>query len=289
MSYPAGGYPYLPAGTGGGPNLPPPSYTQLDQNPFRDPVPPYHTFGYNSSTRDWKPSNPPTVKFPPRMNGYFNWKMSKTFHLGPTAEQKVHAVTVHSATSTCGPSVDLYDGPTNTHPVLATAAADKSSKNKLVNITVPRWPGYQEGIAELESITTSPPSKHVALAFSLPVGVGKEMRLENFEWRMSTGNEIKEQDGHSYGWKLVRMSNTMEDCVVKRSRREFGVTSDGKEVVAVLAYYCGWSMTKGFKFAFLGSGLTGTMGEQWEIVTLVSALHVWYIDFRQTMAGAALY
>nr|KMM64761.1 hypothetical protein CPAG_01113 [Coccidioides posadasii RMSCC 3488] len=259
MSYTAGGYPYLPAGTGGGPNLPPPSYTQLDQNPFRDPF-------YKRLE---------TIEPPDRQIS--------------TENERVHAVTVHSATSTCGPSVDLYDGPTNTHPVLATATADKSSKNKLVNITVPRWPGYQEGIAELESITTSPPSKHVALAFSLPVGVGKEMRLENFEWRMSTGNEIKEQDGQSYGWKLVRMSNTMEDCAVKRSRREFGVTSDGKEVVAVLAYYCGWSMTKGFKFAFLGGGLTGTMGEKWEIVTLVSALHVWYMDFRQTMAGAALY
>ncbi|KAK1597119.1 uncharacterized protein LY79DRAFT_508261 [Colletotrichum navitas] len=46
--------------------------------------------------------------------------------------------------------------------------------------------------------------------------------------------------------------------------KSFGYSSDGKEVVAVLARSTSWSMTKTYKFAFLGTGLTGTLSEDWE-------------------------
>jgi hypothetical protein len=46
-------------------------------------------------------------------------------------------------------------------------------------------------------------------------------------------------------------------------------------------------MTKGFRFAFMSAGLTGSMGEDWEIVVVTSALQVWFIDVQGTAASAA--
>jgi hypothetical protein len=44
---------------------------------------------------------------------------------------------------------------------------------------------------------------------------------------------------------------------------------------------------EGVHFAFLAAGLTGTFGELWEIMTVTSALHLWYLDFQGATAAAA--
>jgi hypothetical protein len=46
------------------------------------------------------------VGFPPAMNGYFQWKLTTTFHLGPTAEEKLYAV---STPATVFLHVELLD------------------------------------------------------------------------------------------------------------------------------------------------------------------------------------
>jgi hypothetical protein len=66
-----------------------------------------------------------------------------------------------------------------------------------------------------------------------------------------------------------------------------GVASDGTEIVALLAHNASWSMTKGFRFAFMSTGLTGIFGEVWEILTVTSALHLWYLDFQDATVAAA--
>lgn len=63
---------------------------------------------YNES-----PSTSATTKFPPAMNGYFQWKLTTTFHLGPTAEEKLYAVSTPATVSNNKPTVVLHDGPTN--------------------------------------------------------------------------------------------------------------------------------------------------------------------------------
>ena len=45
-------------------------------------------------------------------------------------------------------------------------------------------------------------------------------------------------------------------------------------------------MTKGFRIAFMGTGLTGTLGETWEIVTIASALQLWYLDYQGSVAAS---
>lgn len=59
--------------------------------------------------------------------------------------------------------------------------------------------------------------------------------------------------------------------------------------MALLAHNASRSMTKGFRFAFLGTGLTGTFGEVWEILTIMSALHLWQLDFTAAAFRVASY
>ncbi|KAK2034150.1 hypothetical protein LX32DRAFT_648641 [Colletotrichum zoysiae] len=105
--------------------------------------------------------------------------------------------------------------------------------------------------------------------------------VEEFRWRSSHGDEIKELAGHSYGWKLVRMETQ------QAGQKSFGYSSDGKEVVAVLAHSTSWSMTKGYNFRFLGSGLTGTLGEDWEAAAVISGFSLWHAAVTEASATSA--
>lgn len=56
----------------------------------------------------------------------------------------------------------------------------------------------------------------------------------------------------------------------------------------MVAHNSSWSMTKGVKFAFLGSGLTGALGEEWEVMVLMSGLQLWGMDYQdQALAAGA--
>jgi hypothetical protein len=45
-------------------------------------------------------------------------------------------------------------------------------------------------------------------------------------------------------------------------------------------------MTKGFPFTFIGSGLTCTLGAVCEILVVLSALEMWYLDAQRSAAAA---
>ncbi|KAJ5529274.1 hypothetical protein N7527_002667 [Penicillium freii] len=122
--------------------------------------------------------------------------------------------------------------------------------------------------------------------FEISVGP-KGTTRERFEWRKSHGNEIRELVGFSYGWKLVRLTGPVNNVAGSRKERARGYTSDGLEIVALIAHNASWSMTKGFRFAFMGAGLTGTMGENWEVVVVTSALQLWFINVQGTSATTA--
>lgn len=107
---------------------------------------------------------------------------------------------------------------------------------------------------------------------------GEKGHTEDFEWRNSHGDEIKAVGGRTYGWKLVRLSS--------RTGEGVGSTSDGLEVVAVVAQNATWSMSKSANIAFLGSGLNGNMGERWELAALLSGLLLWYKNYMAQAAAA---
>lgn len=264
---------------------PSPPYTERDEN-RAEKVPQYEAPSYKPATDSSKTIQSATIKVPPTLNGYFQWKLTTTIHLGPTAEEKLFAVSTHS-TFFNKPSIELHDGPTNKHPVMASVRGDKWGRNKPLAITLPVRPGgfHHEDI--VNTMTPSSGTYHPTFTFELAVG-GKGSEPERFEWRKSQGSEIKElATGTSYGWKLLRLSGPAGSAGGSRRERDQGVSSDGLEILALIAHNASWSMTKGFRFAFMGTGLTGTLGEIWEIVTLVSALQLWYLDYQGSVAANA--
>ncbi|KGO50723.1 hypothetical protein PEX2_063610 [Penicillium expansum] len=258
----------------------PPPYTEHDPQTAAH-APQYDTPSYTEST-----STSATTKFPPAINGYFQWKLTTTFHLGPTADEKLYAVSTPATVFNNKPTIVLYDGPTNTHPVMATAHGDKWGRSRPITITLPPRPGSQYEEAVVEQVVPGGSLKSPNHTFEISVGP-KGTTRERFEWRQSHGKEIKELAGFSYGWKLVRLAGPVSNVGGSRKERDRGYTSDGLEIVALIAHNASWSMTKGFRFTFMGAGLTGTMGENWEIVVVISAVQLWFIDVQDAAASAS--
>ncbi|KAJ5092663.1 hypothetical protein NUU61_007533 [Penicillium alfredii] len=244
----------------------PPPYSEYDSS---DPAP------HDAAPAYSRPIGTNTLhkaKFPPALNGYFDWKLSSTLHLGPTADEKLYPVSTHSAILSNRPSPVLYDGPTNKHPIMATVRGDKWGQTKPVTITLPPRPGAPNPTETVTQMIPAAPSGQISLRLTFEVArAGKDAR-ECFEWRKSHGNEIKDLAGNTPGWKLARLSGPLHSAGGCRTEREREFASDGTEVVALLAHNASWSLTKGFRFAFLGSGLAEGLGDVWEIIVMVSAL-----------------
>ncbi|KAI1080469.1 hypothetical protein F5B20DRAFT_539327 [Whalleya microplaca] len=279
----------------------PPPYTETDNaRQYTNgsaapaiPAPSYSEAGASTSTNKIAGvSN----RFPPTLNAYLQKKgMSKTFHLGEHAETPLFSVSMHSGW-TGKPMLNLKSGPNNTDPVLATANDESrwSGKNAIIQIFAP-----EEGSAAGSSSSSRSPQptttvkmthktgwRHATFSFSADVGLGKDTRREDFEWRHSRSEDIKELDKHSWGWKLVRLGSQAEGQGGDRATRSSGVSSDGKEIVAIWTMNGKWSMNKAFKFQYFGSALTGMMGERFAIVALMTALKMWYQEYVASTSAA---
>jgi hypothetical protein len=111
----------------------------------------------------------------------------------------------------------------------------------------------------------------------VPGPFGEKPVVEQFEWRQSHGNEVRILDNHGWGYKLVRLQASAatpssmppdEDPAKSEGKKpaaaqQDGMTSDGKEVVAVWADSSEWSKRKLGKFQFMGSGASGELGDDW--------------------------
>ena len=265
----------------------PPPYTTYNNtyNPPAVQVPQYEAPTYNSSTDDSKTLQAATIKFPPTMNGYYQWKFTMTFHLGLSSDERLYAVSTHSTLFSKRHTITLHDGPSDKDPTLATLTGEMYGKNTPFVMTIPTPPGTHQH-PRVENMTGNNSHNHVSTLFSFELSGPKNgLPRERFEWRTSRGKEIKELANHSYGWKLVRLSGPASGIGGSRDERDEGFTSDGKEIVAALAHSASWSATKGFTFAFMGSGLTGLLGEKWEIMAVLSAMQLWEKD-RQAVGVA---
>jgi hypothetical protein len=87
----------------------PPPYTEHIQHGQgrEEQVHQYVLPTYNQSSSDSQTLQDAMAKFPPTMNGYFQWKMTSTFHLGPMTEQKLFAVSIHASVFGNKPSLIL--------------------------------------------------------------------------------------------------------------------------------------------------------------------------------------
>ncbi|KXH64922.1 hypothetical protein CNYM01_04191 [Colletotrichum nymphaeae SA-01] len=213
------------------------------------------------------PSSGPQVvarQFPPAFNVY-SQSFSRSMLLGEHQSQPFYGMSIHSGLSSSPPIV-LHSGPSDRFPPLASV--EYHSFSSRMSITLPPAPIRTPGggpIVELESKSDFPSWSYL---FAIGVGPNCE-RLEQFEWRTSSGEAIAALDGRSRGWKLVRLAQSVPQNAGPGAFRG----GDGKEVVAVWTD-AGMSMTKLAKFAFMGSGLTGELGERWAIMAVISGLAI---------------
>ncbi|KAB8221591.1 hypothetical protein BDV33DRAFT_202329 [Aspergillus novoparasiticus] len=242
----------------------PPPYSEHNYgNTSTEQVPQYEVPHFNNSTSDSTRLQAATSKFPPTMNGYIPMKLTLEFHLGPSASEKLYSI-----------SIDVQ------HRRSIQTMSDPYFRAKPVSVTFASQGELQEN-SIVEPFEDVKPGRRMSPTFSIAAdGSGKDASYEQFEWHSSHGKEIKELAGHTSGWKLVRLSETVSEAGGSRSHRAMGCSSDGKEIVAVIAHNASWSLSKGFKFAFVGSGLTGVLGERWEIMTLMTAVHLWLIELQ---------
>ena len=259
---------------------PPPPFFEKDQFTDVSQLPPYETPRYNEPPDNSTRLVSATRKFPPALNGYFSWKSLSTFHLGPSGKERLFTLGLHCGIFSGQPPMILYDGPTDKDPVLATSKTEKHIMSRHLQINIPPRSQNPNG--------TSIPFNSCARTFLVFVpGPHKESMEVQFEWRRSHGSEIKDLAGNSYGWKLVRSKGPAVAAGGSRQERTKGTTSDGKEILAVFAYSISASITKALKFAFMGEGLTGILGEEWEIAAVISGLWLWFLDTQVFVATTA--
>ena len=304
------------------------------------PPPPYSDHHADQPPQYESTLEPATIQFPAQLNGYFQWRFTTTFHLGPSGDEKLYAVSTQASLFKSKQSLTLHDGPTEKSPAMAKVESTRYVNDKPFIISIPLRSGSEsESIPMTTKVENLHPSaKRTIYTFSFPVPARSSnrprprhhyphhyhntpshpnpptntkpaiptsstpfpssestpsthppTRLETFEWRRSYGKEVQDLAPHSFGWKLVRLARRVRGASTSRSGRPRGNTSDGREVVAVIAHNSSWSMTKGFKFGFLGTGLSGRLGRDWEVMVVMSALQLWNMDYQDQalVAGAS--
>lgn len=184
----------------------------------------------------------------------------------------MYAVRMRPSWEMRNPVIALHNGPTETAPLLAAVDYVPMSDHMVVTLPPPlTYPGFGSTAVRLEIVMGW---THY-YTFTMEVGTAAgNVHMETFEWRHSSGNAIATLGGARDGWKLVRMS-TQPLPGAPRPNPSLGfVSSDGREVVAM---YSGarMSVSKHLKFAFVGTGLSGALGERWSVMAVTSALGIW--------------
>ncbi|KAJ1335918.1 hypothetical protein MN608_02662 [Microdochium nivale] len=241
----------------------------------------------SSSTKD-SPRKP--GKLPGAINSYWQTKMSRTFHLGERRDAPLFAVKTGSGWSRKHPELTIYDGLSGGDDTPMLAGATRASMwSRKYDMSLPPLAGSGSTERTIETLAVSTSMTRVVYSFGIdvPTGPGGQLQREEFEWRSTRADEVRGMGSRWVrGWKLVRRSSeAFRGPGGERHARDEGTTSDGKEVVAVWAHNQSWSMTKAFKFRFLGSALAGELGDRFDIMALVTALNMWH---QETQANASV-
>ncbi|KAH8758293.1 hypothetical protein F5883DRAFT_501979 [Diaporthe sp. PMI_573] len=276
---------------------PPPSYEEATgrpsitnrptQNGAPPPTPPRPANNKINTTPNGPstpggPASPTTARqFPPAFNLYRDAFPGgpRSYFLGEHQATPLYSVTAGWTAAAGGSSVVLHNGPSDDHAPLATVAYDLTGRH--MRVSLPPLPGRNR--SEPVSVQT-PTFMSAKFAFTVEVpwpgpGGATAYRKETFEWRRSNSLAIGGLGGRSQGWKLVRLSNELPPggLAVSGSGPPSG---DGHEVVAVCTDAV-MSMTKLFKFSFLGTGLSGALGERWAVMAVTTALVIWDQERRR--------
>lgn len=206
-----------------------------------------------------------TVKFPKRCSIFFKMWTS-TYWLGTSKEDLLFAMV---PAKWKGPNV-LKDGPDKDSPDLASS---EKRTNKESAIRIYAHPG-----GEIKDTFQFYLEKSLESAQPFELTIGH--RKEQFEWRTTHGNEIKELTGsnHTGGHKLVRMATKDAAYGCKRKERPLWYASDGAEILAIGTYQANLKKyNEGGDLFFIQS-----LGETFEIATAITYLRIW----EMTIAAA---
>ncbi|KAM5350530.1 hypothetical protein ACJ41O_007035 [Fusarium nematophilum] len=254
---------------------PPPSYEE-NQSPPRYEAPPPPQL--SSSSQGEKQPPPLPRQFPPAFNLYKHSGLRHpSYTLGEYQDQPLYLYASHGAFSSL-PPVLLHSGPTDSHPPLASA--DFQFFGSSFKVEIPAAPGSTAPVAHEPVASVSCGLLSSGFRFAIEVGPDGKGPREAFEWRRSVGDTVASLGGDVRGWKLVRMAQGPPGG----GGGEFvpgGFTdSRGNEIIAAWALASGCKGNKHAHFRFMGTGLTGLLGERWAVMAVITALALFHTERR---------
>lgn len=210
---------------------------------------------------------------PPLMNAYYPFKITRTCHLGDSTNHKLYAVSSYAGLDNKGPGgpcIVLCNGPSEQDPPLAVAG-EAENWNAQSTTSVITLPPLSPGVDTAQKWTTSSvpeimrahltDDRRIA-SFRFSVEVDQKdggYQREEFEWRKRSKDQL---DGFKNGFELVRRNSVPQD------------------VVAIIGFKGMVSFSKPFKIEFVGSGVTGKLGDRWSIMVIITALRLWVLGLQ---------
>ncbi len=220
-------------------------------------------------------SVPRSRQFPAAFNLYGD-NFSRSYTLGEHQHMPLYAVRFRPSWQSANPVMALHNGPNPaTAPPLATVELMATMSENLL-ITLPPPLTYRGTGSTAVRLSLVMGWSHF-YTFTMEVGTDAgNVRHEEYQWRHSSGTAIAALGGARDGWKLIRMATAPPPGTPRNERQPppAFTSSDGREVVAMYAD-ARMSMTKQLKFAFVGTGRTGALGERWAVMAVTSALAIW--------------
>lgn len=268
--------PTLPPRQPSKPNQQPPSHAQTPSSATASPSthPPPQTFNQLL----------PTInrQFPPAINLYRDVPFpssvatQRRLFLGEHQFPALYFVSLHPG------GLALHNGPSEDYPPLATVAFTDPQLGRRVDVRLPPLgpPPTPNPPIALTLTRGHPPVFTFRVEVPSFAGVAGGFRQERFEWRRSNASRaVGVLGGSAVGWELVRLANELPPAGRAAGAGTGPPSGDGHEVVAACTSAV-LSMTKLWKFAFLGTGLCGALGERWAVMAVVSGVVLWDRDQR---------
>lgn len=270
----------------------PSNHTPSDSTPGTASAHP-HGHPAQTFTQLLPPSQSAPRQFPPTINLYresFPGGLQRRYHLGEHQTTPLYGVSVSAGFGALRASLVLHDGPTENHAALATVTYEHYGGRVQVHLP-PGAPAPAPAPArahepvELQTPSVMTPSfgyfrfrvdvprGGAAAAAAGPDGTTVAWHKEAYEWRRSNSLAIGGLGGAAQGWQLVRLA----DELPPGGRTVAGTgppSGDGHEVVAACTVAV-MSLTKLWKFCFLGTGVSGALGERWAVMAVVTGLILW--------------
>ncbi|KAI0378461.1 hypothetical protein F5Y04DRAFT_291046 [Hypomontagnella monticulosa] len=165
----------------------------------------------------------------------------------------------------------------NLHTSTRLLANASSFENSQACILLPSCSGSG---ADREPLYASHHATGSPFTFAIESGPGR--RREAFEWRCSDGPNSPSQNTNDPEYELVRIATDTPSGLARAWAPGDATSSDGKEVVARITYLVRRDPEL-LAFKFLGTGVSGALGERWSVMAAATALSLW--DYERRLAG----